>query len=70
MSNIVENETQINPPPNEFVYGAAAIGKIIGKRKYQAEYFLAQGFIKSARKIGGKWVAHVPTLRREFGAPE
>jgi hypothetical protein len=50
------------------VWGAAAIGQIINRNPRQTHHLLASGNIKSARRIGGRWVANSAALRREFGA--
>jgi hypothetical protein len=49
------------------VWGAAAIGSIINRSPRQTHHLLTSGHIKSARRIGGRWVANVAALRREFG---
>jgi len=50
------------------VWGAAAIGGIINRNPRQTHHLLSSGLIKSARRIGGRWVANAAALRREFGA--
>jgi hypothetical protein len=49
------------------VWGAAAIGAVINRNPRQTHHLLTSGHIKSARRIGGRWVANVAALRREFG---
>ena len=50
------------------MWGAAAIGQVIGRSKNQTNYLLWKGLIRSARKVGGLWCASPEALRREFGA--
>lgn len=52
----------------EFIWGAENIGAAIGRNARQAHHLLTQGAIKSAKKIGGRWVALRSALLREFGA--
>jgi hypothetical protein len=49
------------------VWGAAEIGRIINRNRRQTHHLLTSGLIKSARRIGGRWVANAGALRREFG---
>ena len=51
-----------------FAWGAAEIGRIIGRNQKQTWHLLTQGAIKSAKKVGGTWVASRGALLREFGA--
>jgi hypothetical protein len=53
---------------SNFVWGAAAIGREIGRTPRQAYHLLSRGRIKSARQVGKNYCAHKPTLRKEFGA--
>jgi hypothetical protein len=50
------------------VWGAAAIGREINRNPRQAHHLLSRGLIKSARRVGNRWVANAGALRREFGA--
>jgi hypothetical protein len=50
------------------VWGAAEIGRIINRNPRQTHHLLSSGHIKSARMVGGRWVANIAALRREFGA--
>jgi hypothetical protein len=50
-----------------YVWGAAAIGKEIGRNPRQAHHLLHRGEIKCAMRKGGRWVANVAKLRAEFG---
>jgi hypothetical protein len=60
-----ELKTLDNPT---FLWGAAAIGEVIGKPGRDVLHLLKNGRIKSARKIGGRYVASRSALLREFGA--
>jgi hypothetical protein len=52
------------------VWGAAAIGKVIGRTERQTHWLLSQGAIKAARKSTNRkkshWYASVDGLRRQF----
>jgi hypothetical protein len=52
---------------SEIAWGAKAIGAIINRTERQVNHLLVNGHIKSARKVGGLYVANVDALRREFG---
>jgi hypothetical protein len=52
----------------EFVWGAEEIGAILGRTARQIHHLLTQGAIKSAKKVGGRWVVSRSALLREFGA--
>jgi hypothetical protein len=41
----------------DVIWGARAIGKVLGLNARDTHHFLALGRIKPARKIGGKWCA-------------
>ncbi len=47
----------------DIVWGAAAIGRFIGKNRRMTFHLLENGFIP-ARKVGGTWVASRENLRR------
>jgi len=53
---------------NDFVWGAEEIGEVINRTPRQTHYLLSQNQIKSAKKVGGRWVASRGALRREMGA--
>jgi hypothetical protein len=57
-------------PRNTPLWGAAAIGREIGRTEQQTHYLLRQGLIRSAKKVGAHWCASPEALRREFGATE
>ena len=50
-----------------FAWGAIEIGRIIGRNQKQTLKLLVNGEIKSARKMGGLWVASRGALLRELG---
>jgi len=52
---------------DEFAWGAVRISRVINQSPRQTHHLLAKNLIKCAKKIGGRYVAHIPTLRREFG---
>jgi len=62
------NTEESQSPSNDFVWGAAAIGREIGRTPRQAFHLLSKGRIKSARQVGKNYCAHKATLRKEFGA--
>jgi hypothetical protein len=47
-------------------WGVEEIGRVIGRTPRQTHHILTQGQIKSARKVGGKWVANREALIREL----
>jgi hypothetical protein len=51
------------------VWGADAIGRVIGRDRWQTYHLLKVGAIECARKKGALWTAIPSALRREFGAP-
>jgi hypothetical protein len=58
----------IDPTASDIVWGAAAIGAVIGLNERQAFYRLERGQIP-ARKFGDAWVTSRQALLRLF-APE
>jgi len=58
------NQDSLNKP----VWGAKAIGEVIGRNPRQAFHLLTNGHIKSARQVGGRWTALPSALLKEFGA--
>jgi hypothetical protein len=61
-------QEQKTSPVEDFLWGAEEIGKPIRRTKRQTHHMLDRGLIKSARKVGGLWVANRAALLREFGA--
>ncbi len=53
---------------SDFCWGAQAIGAVIGRNPRQTHHLLARGEIKSAKKVGGRWVVSRAALLRELGA--
>jgi hypothetical protein len=47
-------------------WGVNAIAHVIGRTPRQTHHILTKGQIKSARKVGGKWVANREALIREL----
>lgn len=52
--------------PNDFVWGAADIGKYLGRSKETTWFMLDQGRVPGAKKIAGRWGMHVPTFLASF----
>jgi hypothetical protein len=59
-----QNPTQLDSHP--LAWGVEEIGKVIGRTARQTHHILTRGQIKSARKVGGKWVANRDALLREL----
>jgi hypothetical protein len=62
----VKGENQ--PFVDDFVWGARAIGAVIGRSARQTHHLLENGLIKSAKKVGGLWCCNRSALLKEFGA--
>lgn len=65
-----EPRQQVNgesKPIPRFAWGAAGIGKYIDRNPRDTHHLLIKGEIKCAQKKGGRWVAAIPELLREFG---
>jgi len=54
--------------PSDFLSGTDAIGQAIGRNSRQTFHLLATGQIKSAKKLGGRWVVARAALLKELGA--
>jgi hypothetical protein len=52
----------------DFLWGAEEIGRAIGRNGRQTHHLLTRGEIKSAKKLGGRWVVSRAALLRELGA--
>jgi hypothetical protein len=61
----VNGETKISF--DKPVWGAKAIGDIINRNPRQTHHLLNQGYIKCAKRIGGRWCASPAALLKEFG---
>jgi hypothetical protein len=72
MSVVSNTDVSVNDKESssnvDFIWGAAAIGREIGRTPRQAYHLLSRGRIKSARQVGKNYCAHKLTLRKEFGA--
>jgi hypothetical protein len=55
-------------PPADLLWGAASIARVLDRDITHVQYMLRKQQIKSAKKIGGKWVVSHAALLREFGA--
>jgi len=58
--------TDSEPKAIDLLWGAAAIGKVIGRTPKQVFHLLENGHIPPARKLGGKWVVSERQLRDFF----
>jgi hypothetical protein len=47
-------------------WGVEQIGKVIGRTPRQTFHILSRGQLKSAKKVGGRWVANRNALLREL----
>lgn len=56
-------EKNSNP---DFVWGAAAIGKVIGRTEKGAFHALESGRVPGAKKVAGRWGLHLPTFTNHF----
>jgi hypothetical protein len=72
MSDINDIDSLVNGHADsiqsEFLWGADAIGKVMGRSGRQAFYMLNNGEIKCAQKKGGRWVCSRAALLKELGA--
>jgi hypothetical protein len=55
---------------SDFVWGAKAIGREIGRTERAAFYLLENGHVRGAQKVGGQWCANRKVLRTGLGASE
>jgi hypothetical protein len=53
----------------DIVWGAAEIGRIIGKSARATHYWLHRGEIRAARRLGDQWYASRAGLREQFCGP-
>src|SRR5262249_28746710 len=58
------NHGSVDKPKLE--WGAAAIGKVINRTPRQTHHMLTRGYIKSARRIGGRWCASPAALLKKI----
>jgi len=68
MTDCAQSAEEINSAESSFVWGAADIGRVIGRNTRQTNYLLERGALKAARKVGGRWVADRTALIRELTA--
>jgi hypothetical protein len=64
-SRLVNSPAEV--APGDFLGGADEIGRAIGRNGRQAFHLLKRGEIKSAKKVGGRWVVSRAALLRELG---
>ena len=62
----IEKPNPAQPDSHPLAWGVEEIAKVIGRSARQTHHILACGQIKSARKVGGKWVANRDALLREL----
>ena len=55
-----------HPNPVGVLWGAAEIGRAIGKSKRQAFHLLESGRLQGAKKVGGRWVITLRALMVNF----
>ena len=69
-ANLIDrvNDSKSAAVENAFAWGSDEIGQVIGRNPRQTHHLLTKGEIKSAKKVGGCWVANIQALLREFGA--
>jgi hypothetical protein len=71
MSHIDDVDDSVNgkaETPADFLWGSDQIGRFIGRTERQTFHLLSRGEIKSAKKVGGRWVVNKAALLRELGA--
>jgi hypothetical protein len=50
----------------DLIWGAEAIGAVLGINRRRAFYYLESGFITGARRMGDRWVISRKVLARQF----
>jgi len=72
MADSHERDDKVNDEVDDlnsgFCWGAEAIGAVIDRNPRQTHHLLTRGEIKSAKKVGGRWVVSRAALLRELGA--
>jgi hypothetical protein len=53
---------------SEKLWGAEAIGAAINRNPKQTYHLLSKGLIRSAKRVGKRWVVDKDDLQREFSA--
>lgn len=56
----------VTTDPDAIVWGAKAIGAVIGRNERQAYHLLENGALRGARKIGGVWSAKRSSLLAQW----
>jgi hypothetical protein len=59
---------EVSTDPDAIVWGAKAIGSVIGRNERQTFHLLENGALKGARKIGGIWTAKRSSLLGQWEA--
>jgi len=59
-------EPRVQTENPECVWGAAAIGPIIGRSEKGAFHALESGRVPGAKKVAGRWGLHLPTFTKHF----
>ena len=54
----------------DLIMGAAGIAATLGLPRRQVEHLLGSGYLKSPRRVGGRWFVGRAQLLREFGCIE
>jgi hypothetical protein len=67
LDNALPDDSVNGAAEKPVLWGAEEIGRVIGRTPRQTHHLLTTGKIKSAQKVGGRWVAGRGALR-EFGA--
>jgi hypothetical protein len=62
------NSPQDTPPADDVIWGAKAIGLVIGRSERQTYHLLEQGHLSCARKFGSTWVSTRSALLQLFSA--
>jgi hypothetical protein len=54
------------PTSSRYAWGVAAIAAEIGRSAHATDWMIRSGAIKSAHKVGDRWVADIEQLHREL----
>jgi hypothetical protein len=60
----------MNTQPADLIWGARAIGEVIGRSAWDTNLLLNSGHIKPARQVGRRWVVSRAALLKFFNADE
>jgi hypothetical protein len=58
--------SNVSTDPDAIVWGAKAIGAVIGRNERQAYHLLENGALRGAQKINGKWSAKRSVLLSQW----